>query len=178
MCILFSYISKLVKPNEFKLIILNNRDEFFFRASKPASLITENNIYGCDMTPGKEGGTWLGLNRQGRVGVLLNLDRAKYENDEKKAGRGSFNFKKMNNILYSLISCSFLGFMVPDYLNSSESFPKFVEPIKSNADKYNPFILVGYEKNNELWSSYVFDNVTAEPVNIQSGKLNKINKFS
>jgi uncharacterized protein with NRDE domain len=91
MCILFSYISKLVKPNEFKLIILNNRDEFFFRASRPASLINESNVYGCDLTPGKEGGTWLGLNRHGRVGVLLNLDRAKYENDENKAGRGSPN---------------------------------------------------------------------------------------
>ena len=46
MCILFSYISKVVKPNEFKLIILNNRDEYFFRHSKPASWVNENNIYG------------------------------------------------------------------------------------------------------------------------------------
>jgi uncharacterized protein with NRDE domain len=78
-----------VKPNEFKLIILNNRDEFFHRASRPASLITDHNVYGCDMTPGKEGGTWIGLNRNGRVGVLLNLDRNKYDNDENKLGRGN-----------------------------------------------------------------------------------------
>ena len=46
MCILFSYLSKRLNPNEFKLIILNNRDEFLFRPSKSASFINDNNIYG------------------------------------------------------------------------------------------------------------------------------------
>jgi hypothetical protein len=61
--------------------------------------------------------------------------------------------------------------MVPDYLNSSESFPKFTETIKANADKYNPFLLVGYEKQNELWSSFVFDNVTADVTHIETGMV-------
>ena len=46
MCILFSYISKRIIPGEFKLIILNNRDEFHHRASQTAKFVTENNIYG------------------------------------------------------------------------------------------------------------------------------------
>ena len=42
------------------------------------------------MTPGKEGGTWLGLSRFGKIGVLLNLDRHDYGYDElNKLGRGS-----------------------------------------------------------------------------------------
>lgn len=46
MCILFSYISKCVKPGEYKLILLSNRDEFFFRPAKAAHFITKTNIYG------------------------------------------------------------------------------------------------------------------------------------
>jgi uncharacterized protein with NRDE domain len=62
------------------------------------------------------------------------------------------------------------GFFVPNYLNNVEGgFGKFVEPIKTNADKYNPFILVGYEKSNELWDAFVFDNVSAETTPIESG---------
>ena len=46
MCILFSYISKLKKPGEFKLILINNRDEVFNRPSNSASFINNENIYG------------------------------------------------------------------------------------------------------------------------------------
>jgi uncharacterized protein with NRDE domain len=46
MCILFSYISKFAVPGEFKLVLINNRDEFFHRPSSVASFKNENNIYG------------------------------------------------------------------------------------------------------------------------------------
>lgn len=47
MCILFSYISKrCLNPNEFKLIILSNRDEYFNRPSKPAGFVNDFCIYG------------------------------------------------------------------------------------------------------------------------------------
>ena len=45
MCILFSYISRRLNKNEFKLIILNNRDEYNIRPSKPADFINQN-VYG------------------------------------------------------------------------------------------------------------------------------------
>lgn len=111
MCILFSYFSRSIKPNEFKFILLSNRDEFHHRLSKPASFINQNNLYGnpirfvnffcirilnkplwinkgIDLTPGKEGGTWLGLNRSGRISALLNLDRNEHGFEENKTGRG------------------------------------------------------------------------------------------
>jgi len=53
MCILFSYVSKLIKPGEFKLIILNNRDEYFHRPAKAASFVNTHCLYGQDLTQGK-----------------------------------------------------------------------------------------------------------------------------
>lgn len=44
------------------------------------------------MTPGKEGGTWLGMNRNGKIGLLLNLDRKAFGFDESKSGRGYIKY--------------------------------------------------------------------------------------
>lgn len=43
-----------------------------------------------DLTPGKEGGTWLGTSRFGKVAVLLNLNSTDYSNGDNpnKEGRG------------------------------------------------------------------------------------------
>jgi hypothetical protein len=50
-----------------------------------------------DMTPGKEGGTWLGCSRLGKVGVLLNLDSHDHAPDSsEKEGRGRQRFKIYN----------------------------------------------------------------------------------
>ena len=40
---------------------------------------------GLDQTPKKEGGTWLGASKTGRIGTLLNILGI---NDPKKKGRG------------------------------------------------------------------------------------------
>lgn len=83
---------------------------------------------GQDMTLGKEGGTWLGMNKYGKISALLNLDKIDYSGDDpNKAGR---------------------GFMIPNYLNNSLNSFKYVhELIKPEDKKYNPFNLVFYEKN-------------------------------
>lgn len=101
MCILFSYVAKRLNPNEYKLIVLNNRDEFHFRPSKPAGYVTDHSVYGMDLTPGKEGGTWLGTSRLGKIGVLLNLNSVDYGIEfDSKEGRGYLNFNTyFNHIL-------------------------------------------------------------------------------
>jgi len=43
---------------------------------------------GIDMVPGREGGTWLGASKRGRIGTLLTILGA---NDSKKKGRGKLN---------------------------------------------------------------------------------------
>lgn len=45
-----------------------------------------------DLTPGKEGGTWLGASRIGKIGALLNLDRNEHGFEENKSGRGCLEF--------------------------------------------------------------------------------------
>lgn len=42
-----------------------------------------------DLTPGKEGGTWLGTSRLGKIAVLLNLNSTDYGFEgQSKEGRG------------------------------------------------------------------------------------------
>lgn len=95
MCILFSYVARRLNSNQYKLIILNNRDEFHFRPSKPAEYVTDHSIYGMDLTSGKEGGTWMGTSRMGKIAVLLNLNSVDYGNEiDSKEGRG-FNYFKL-----------------------------------------------------------------------------------
>ncbi len=85
-------------------------------------------IKATDQTFGKEGGTWLGCSKLGKIAALLNLDSSDYgkpQND--KLGR---------------------GFLVPDYLNSPvRSLNEYAEELKNEARKYNPFNLVFYLKN-------------------------------
>lgn len=51
----------------------------------------ECNIFsGLDQTLGKEGGTWLGASKTGRIGILLNILGI---NDPRKKGRGKLKFK-------------------------------------------------------------------------------------
>lgn len=50
MCILFSYVSRSLKKNEFKLVLISNRDEWHYRASKPACFLNENSLYGDNLT--------------------------------------------------------------------------------------------------------------------------------
>lgn len=140
MCILFSYVSKRLTPGEFKLIILSNRDEFFQRPSHSAKFINDSTIYGTDQTLGKEGGTWLGASKHGKIAALINLDRLDYGADDNKlVGR---------------------GFLVPNFLNSQANAHKYIEnQVKKTAGDCNPFNLLMFEKNNnDFWNIGIFEN--------------------
>ena len=79
-----------------------------------------------DQTPGKEGGTWLGLSKHGRIGVLLNLSSKSFANNPTALGR---------------------GFLVPNYLNHKEDMNDYVKKLSMKSASYNPFNLVLFEKN-------------------------------
>ena len=49
--------------------------------------------------------------------------------------------------IYEIINLKFKGFMIPNYLSNNFSSMKYVEMIKPDDKKYNPFNLVFYEKN-------------------------------
>jgi uncharacterized protein with NRDE domain len=98
---------------------------------------------------GKEGGTWLGLSRTGKISGILNL-RDDY--DSTKLGR---------------------GFLVPSYLNSDKTTEHFVnDHLKSESKRniYNPFNMLFYQQNKQngnLWEMSIFNSYlnTFEKVN-------------
>uniref|UniRef100_A0A182SVA3 Transport and Golgi organization protein 2 n=1 Tax=Anopheles maculatus TaxID=74869 RepID=A0A182SVA3_9DIPT len=79
MCILFVYVDDGSLPGRYRLVLASNRDEFYARPAKSAAPWDENAriIGGCDMEPGREGGTWLAIGNhpEGRIklGALLNV---------------------------------------------------------------------------------------------------------
>ena len=72
MCITFFYISKNPSKDKYKLILIMNRDEFLKRPTSRSNW-QEKILAGRDQVPGKEGGTWLGVNDKGHIGVLTNI---------------------------------------------------------------------------------------------------------
>ncbi|MDR8525764.1 NRDE family protein [Shewanella fidelis] len=91
MCILFVALQTHPK---FPLIICANRDEFHHRPTEPAHLWpTENPILaGKDL---QAGGTWLGVNQQGKVAGLTNI-RAPELNQIDMQSRGELVLKALS----------------------------------------------------------------------------------
>lgn len=71
------------------------------------------------MQTGKEGGTWLGMTKSGKIGMLTNYREAKQNPDAK--GRGN---------------------LVSDYLKSSEKPRVFLEKIEKSGHEYGGFNLI------------------------------------
>uniref|UniRef100_A0A7N4PJZ6 Uncharacterized protein n=1 Tax=Sarcophilus harrisii TaxID=9305 RepID=A0A7N4PJZ6_SARHA len=71
------------------LILAANRDEFYHRPSKLADFWGSNNeiLSGLDMEEGKEGGSWLGISKKGKLAALTNYMQPKLDKGAK--GRGT-----------------------------------------------------------------------------------------
>ncbi|MGS0828043.1 NRDE family protein [Shewanella sp. 0m-8] len=93
MCILF--VALQTHP-EFPLIICANRDEFHYRPTEPAHFWPALNqshklLAGKDL---EAGGTWLGVNQQGKVAGLTNI-RAPELNQNDMKSRGELVLKAL-----------------------------------------------------------------------------------
>ena len=77
-------------------------------------------------TPGKEGGTWVAVDKSGRIGVLTNISTGKQENEGK--GRGQ---------------------LVVDFLKSDQSTSEFLEALANEDAQYNPFNICLIEPDKE-----------------------------
>ncbi|XP_076106342.1 transport and Golgi organization 2 homolog [Mytilus galloprovincialis] len=144
MCLLFIYLNDDECGNGYRLIIANNRDEQWDRPTKPLSFWTDNEdcISGQDMTLGKENGTWLGVSKKGRIGILLNILGV---NDPKKKGR---------------------GYLVNEYISSQKDGQEYInETIKPCSSNYNSFNLIlmnlSFPKTNGICCSNL-DGVLTE----------------
>ncbi|KAL3856434.1 hypothetical protein ACJMK2_011195 [Sinanodonta woodiana] len=120
MCILFFYVNDDADDNGYRLILASNRDESWTRPTKPASFwgTSPECIGGQDEEPGREGGTWLGISKEGKVAAVLNI--LDIVNPDKK-GR---------------------GFLVRNFLTSKLSSSCYLKDIMKHREQYNLFHLV------------------------------------
>lgn len=74
MCILFLQYQPESGGFPYVFIAANNRDEFYDRLTAPAAFWEDHPgiLAGKDLHRGPSGGTWLGVSRTGRFGVLTN----------------------------------------------------------------------------------------------------------
>jgi len=106
---------------QYALVFGGNRDEFYERPTDPASFWDEapHVLAGRDR---KEGGTWLGVTRNGYWGVVTNV-RAPEQYRPEAASRGA---------------------LVSTYLTEEPDPRSYATRVSESADRYNPFnLLVG-----------------------------------
>jgi len=101
-----------------------NRDEFTARPTSPACW-QDDLLAGLDQEPGREGGTWLAADRNGRVGLLTNIFTGGVV-DKNASGR---------------------GFIVVDWLKSDLSAETYLTNLSKDTKLYNPFNLVLLEQD-------------------------------
>lgn len=126
MCITFFHVPDPSSSSPFKLVLAMNRDEFFSRPTKPACW--NGNLFGgWDCQEGREGGTWLACNDQGRIAFLTNIYTGGSINKDAK-GRGN---------------------LVVDYLQGEESADDYLKRVNQEKSIYNPFNLVLLEPGKD-----------------------------
>lgn len=93
MCILFIHVEPKPRPNSYRLILANNRDEYYTRPAEVASLCPKTKIIaGKDLEPTREGGMWLGVSLKKtteskcRIGALLNIPGEERKESDKFRG--------------------------------------------------------------------------------------------
>lgn len=126
MCLLFVYINPDPGDDEFSVVLVNARDEFLHRPTKPAGFWEDEPdiIGGRDQETGREGGTWLAVSKRGRVATLLNILQPADRMDPTKRGR---------------------GFLVVDFLKSTVSGNTFLTQLAKDKDEYNGFLFIAIE---------------------------------
>jgi len=127
---------------DYKLIFAANRDEFYDRPSAPAAFWKDEPslLAGKDL---KEGGTWCGITKTGRLAAIT-------------------NFRDMKSIKKDAAS---RGRIVTDYLNGRSSPELYGKALKDSADQYNGYSLIFGDKSG----LYFFSNRKKELVEIKAG---------
>lgn len=114
----------------YDLIFLANRDEFYDRPSAPACFWNDsrNLLAGRDL---REGGTWLGITKNGKIAAVTNY-RSPKSNNPKAPSRGR---------------------LVTDFLQNRENADLFLMNVMRRADHYNGFNLLLGERDRIYWYS-------------------------
>lgn len=128
---------------DYQLILAGNRDEFFARPTRaacwwqhPAGILAGRDL--------KAGGTWLGINRGGRFGVVT-------------------NFREMGNAAGTGPS---RGQLIPAFLGSADSVDAFVEELSVRHEELSPFSLIFGDMNGLHYLSNRADSMRRIPPGI------------
>lgn len=116
---------------DYSLILGANRDEFYKRPTAPASW-TGNILSGRDLLAG---GTWMGINRNGRFAALTNYrNPGLREHDRQTRGE-----------------------LVTDWLKGEDEPADHMEKLKTAADRYNGYNLIFGHPGSLYWFSNMAD---------------------
>ncbi|KAG7241361.1 hypothetical protein INR49_025561 [Caranx melampygus] len=126
MCIIFfKFDPRPASKNAYRLILAANRDEFYNRPSKAADYWGANSeiLSGLDQEYGKEGGSWLGITKRGKLAAITNYMEGRPNPDAQ--GR---------------------GFLVSNYLMDKEvDSYSYLRKVSTESHLYNGFNLITAE---------------------------------
>jgi uncharacterized protein with NRDE domain len=125
MCLILLALSQ---HENYPLVILSNRDEFYARPTRAAHWWDDapDTFGGRDL---EAHGTWMGVNNQGRFAAVTNIREPGHKQISKRSR----------------------GDLTREFLTGSESVPQFLARINTQQDDFAGFnLLLG--DNNELWS--------------------------
>ncbi|XP_063866251.1 transport and Golgi organization 2 homolog [Scylla paramamosain] len=148
MCILFLFINPRPKVGEYKAIIVNNRDEFYNRPTKPAHFWDDTIVGGMDIEEHCKGGTWLAASKGGKISCLLNV------------------FQPANSFTTGKVS---RGFLVVDYLNSCKKGHQYMEEVKNSGKIYNAFNLITLDPEGNSYDVNFYNSESKVIHQIQPG---------
>ncbi|XP_028852472.1 transport and Golgi organization protein 2 homolog isoform X2 [Denticeps clupeoides] len=150
MCIIFfKFDPRPASKNAYRLILAANRDEVYNRPSKAADYWGSSNeiLSGLDMEEGKEGGSWLGISKRGKLAALTNYLEGKVNPDAQ--GR---------------------GFLVSNYLTENLDSYSYLRKVSAEGHLYNGFnLLAGEFKANEDMICYYGNKGSPEPIHLKQG---------
>ncbi|XP_023834934.1 transport and Golgi organization 2 homolog isoform X4 [Salvelinus namaycush] len=133
--------------NAYRLILAANRDEFYNRPTKAADFWVSNSeiLSGLDLEEGKEGGSWLGINKRGKLAALTNYLEGRPNPDAQ--GR---------------------GFLVSNFLtDQSQDSYSYLKRVSSERHLYNGFNLLTAEfKAKEDTMCYYGNRGNTEPIHL------------
>lgn len=151
MCIIFfKFDPRPASKNAYRLILAANRDEFYSRPSKAAEFWGANGEFlsGLDLEYGKEGGTWIGISKRGKLAAITNYLEARLNPDAQ--GR---------------------GFLVSNYLTDKDQDSySYLKKVSTEGHLYNGFNLLTAEfKAKQDVVCYYGNRGSAEPIHLKPG---------
>ncbi|CAK6950455.1 transport and Golgi organization protein 2 homolog isoform X2 [Scomber scombrus] len=151
MCIIFfKFDPRPASKNAYRLILAANRDEFYNRPSKAADYWGTNSeiLSGLDLEYGKEGGSWLGISKRGKLAAITNYMEGRPNPDAQ--GR---------------------GFLVSNYLMDKDvDSYSYLKKVSSESHQYNGFNLITAEfKAKQDIVCYYGNRSSTEPIRLKPG---------